>query len=782
MKIKPIPVLLLFISLSLSCIFPCAVSAEADSSAGTIGISEVMSKNRGTICDRDGTFPDWIELFNGTGTDLNLEGWYLLKNDKTRWTFPDFTFYADSHAIVFASKKDRCDSELHASFAVSSGDSISLYNSDGLLVSSCILPEDKADYSFVQDDTGNWSLNPYPTPGYENTPQGYEYFMNSRTAEGPLVINEVCVDNFTSYYQESIGYPDWVEIMNISNDPVDLSQYSLSDDTDRLGQFFLSGMLSPGSTLVVLCDKDYLDYTGGMQIAPFSLNSENEQIFLSTAEGRIIDYASLHEIPYRGTYGRVPGQNGFYYLYESSPSDPNGSGERRVSSVPSVAGRDGVYSDVQSVVVELHAPGDIYYTLDSSAPTSASLRYTGPLTVTETTVIRAISIESGALPSRPLTLNYFLNEGHSLPVVSLVADDQKTFSQMYLYGRKDLELPGNVSFYSGDDSFSLGCGIKMHGDTSLVLSKKNMSLRFRGSYGAERLYYDLFDGGVTSFSNLLLRAGQDQNNTIVRNEVCHSLALDFSDDVITGRYQYCVLYLNGQYNGIYAFMEKPNEDMVATQLNVDKDAIEMEEASVYSGSLYYDVINFMFSNDISDSNNFAYVAEQIDLNSLIDWSILEAYFSNYDLASGNLRYARDTENAGKWKLLFYDLDCSFYHYSYSWYNVLSFGNQISYINTCLLGNDTYREMLLSRASEAYHTVLTEENLLARIDSLVQTVAPEVPRDATVSGMSQQSWQSHINDLKTMISNDWTKINIDVLCQITHASPEEKEMYFGDLLK
>ena len=81
----------------------------------------------------------------------------------------------------------------------------------------------------------------------------------------------------------------------------------------------------------------------------------------------------------------------------------------------------------------------------------------------------------GALPSRILTLNYFIGEKFSLPVLSLVTDDKYAFQTMYSTGRKEVECTGNVSWYEEDGSFSIPCGVKMHGDTSLIMQKKNLS-------------------------------------------------------------------------------------------------------------------------------------------------------------------------------------------------------------------------------------------------------------------------------------------------------------------
>ena len=192
-------------------------------------------------------------------------------------------------------------------------------------------------------------------------------------------------------------------------------------------------------------------------------------------------------------------------------------------------------------------------------PTESSFEWIGPTSVPASCVIRAIAVESNALPSRALTLNYYIGESYSLPVLSIVSDNKTAFYGMYNVGWKDLEWGGCISWYEDGGSFSVPCGISMHGDTSLTMRKKNLSIRFRGSYGQQELNYDLFGGGITSFTNLVVRGGQDQNASIIRNELCENLALAASDHVVSSRSRYCVMFLDGKYSGIYALSEKLNE-------------------------------------------------------------------------------------------------------------------------------------------------------------------------------------------------------------------------------
>lgn len=751
-----------------------------ETGTGKARISEVMSRNKATLQDSSGEFPDWVEIENLTGETLDLEGWSLADGTYT-WAFPACSLQSSGRIIVFCSGKESCEDELHASFAISEGDTVVLSDRNGDEVSSCYIEKDKTDWVLIPVNNG-WELSEYPTPGYENSAFGYEAFCGKEVNKGPVVINEVCADNHTSFYENDWGYSDWVEIKNISAQSIDLSEFFMSDDHSQLQKYPLSGTLAPGELAVFLCDKDAEAYPGKMKIAPFSVNAENDRLYISSSDGEIVDFVSLKNIPYGGTYGRAAEKNGYCYLYWETPGEENSAGERRIAPKPSPSCPDGVYNGVEAVTVELSAPGDIYYTLDSSVPGAESALYTGPITLTETTVLRAINVEAGALASSAVTLTYVINEGHTLPVASLVSDDSVQFHNMYAAGRKNLELPGSLSFYEDGSSFTIGCGIKMNGFSSLNLRKKNLAVRFRGSYGSETLDYDLFGGGITSFTNLVLRAGQDQNNTLVRNEVCYTLASQLSESIVTERFKYCVLYLDGVYNGIYAIMEKPNEQHFASTEGVSKGSVEMIEGVVYSDNeLYSEVISYAYTHDMKLEENYEHVAQYLDIDSFIDWCLVQGFCGNYDLKEGNLRYARSVKGSGKWRMVFFDLDCTFVNQDFCQYNVLSFDNQVSYFNKNMLESPIYKEKYLIRASEAFKTVLNKENLVAVIENLCSIVAPEIDRDKQFSNMDQEIWRGRIDNLESFLDErKWMESNINNLCRLTHATEEEREMYFGDI--
>ena len=103
--------------------------------AGDLIISEFMASNKTTLQDEDGDFPDWVEIYNPTNADMNLNGWHLTDDNANldKWSLPDQVLPAGNFLIVFASSKDRTTAgqPLHTNFSISSsGEFLALTKTD----------------------------------------------------------------------------------------------------------------------------------------------------------------------------------------------------------------------------------------------------------------------------------------------------------------------------------------------------------------------------------------------------------------------------------------------------------------------------------------------------------------------------------------------------------------------------------------------------------------------------------------------------------------------------
>jgi hypothetical protein len=78
----------------------------------------------------------------------------------------------------------------------------------------------------------------------------------NKNVYGQLRINEICPRNSKTLPDEDNNYNDWIEILNTSNDSIDLNGWYLSDDITKPEKWaFPSFLLPPDSHLVIIADK-----------------------------------------------------------------------------------------------------------------------------------------------------------------------------------------------------------------------------------------------------------------------------------------------------------------------------------------------------------------------------------------------------------------------------------------------------------------------------------------------------------------------------------------------
>ena len=764
--------------LALALALPGAAAAADDTPA--VRISEMMYKNHATLQDADGEFSDWFELENTSNRVVRLKGWSV-SDGKTVWDFPaDATIPRGGLCVVFASRKDKTVSgELHTSFALGEGETLYLIAPGGTIADRAACdPELPADHVLRRENGGELTESVWATPGYPNTVAGYAAFCESRKTESPLVIYEAAVYNDTFALKGE--YYDWVEIKNVSKESVKLSDYCLSDDRRELEKWSLPNRtLAKGQSILIYCTGEENPTTGNGLRANFALNASSETLYLTKkGESAPADFVWLHDIPYGYSMGRTDAENGFFYLRRQTPNEPNETDAYRyISEAPAANREPGVYEAGRTVRVKLAAAGDIYYTTDGSAPTEESTPYTGAITVDKTTVLRAVAVEEGGAPSPALTLDFFIGEEHTLPVLSLVTDSPRRFSEIYEGNVKDRECAGNLSFYAPEGSFSIGCGVEMKGHTSLFAPKKSLGVSFRGCYGAETLAYDIFGEGPAEFSELSIRAGQDYSSTVFRNELMQELCAEL-DTTVTQRSRYCVLYINGEYWGIYCLKDDITRQYYANLTGTAKEDVTMLSSPVpQSAAVYTEALGLWKDTSLTREEAYERFCAAVDMDGFIDWVLLEGYCANVDIKS-NLRYLRTGD--GPWQIVFYDLDWAFQTRNNCFFNLIGPEQtaQIAPTIRWLFGIDGFKERLLTRYADLTETTLSDGHVTEKIDEFRALLAPEMARERARWSGTAGAWEESVDALRANIADGYAAASIQRLCELLGADETERQRYFG----
>lgn len=753
---------------------------------GSIRISEVMAADQLTIADSFGQFPDWVELHNASQQTIDLSGWYLTDDpgQPQKWMIRSLTLEPDQRKVIFCSGRDvEVGDELHTSFGLSaSGESLSLYAHGGVQVDAVNFPAAQ-NYTAFTFDGGNTTQTEQPTPGYANDQLGYEEYCVGYVSQGPLAIWEVMTTNDRYLPQRLGNCYDWVELRNISDQPVDLSGFCITDDPEVPDMHRLkSRTLQPGKSVVIILSGEPEMAASGYEHTAFSLNSREDRLLLFDQSGNLLDFVYLNNIPRDMSYGRVEGQGGFFQM-EPSPENPNHAGCRQQSDAVQSSHAPGVYSSDGPVTVTLRGAGTVYYTTDGSEPDATSMSYTQPLCLEETTVLRAVSIEEGKTASPIYTATFVVGDTHELPVVSLVTDPDGLWGWGGIYRNgdisvKEIRLPSNVAYSGPDGSFSMDCAMNLHGDTTVTaFNKKSFALRFLDSYDGP-LHYDVFeDGEVTSFRSLILRTSHENVYSSQMHDVLMAHVANLgSENVINQKYKYVALYLNGEYWGLYAIRERHSQEHYASYQGVPAETVQIRRFMVDGNDTLHELYDFLGYHSLRYPENYEYVKSVLDVESVADWIIYESYVCDLDIYA-NIRYYMSPED-GIWRMGLADLDLGMMGWNGAFDQVYNTFHHSRLVQS-LFASEEFQDLIATRLATLLEGPMSDENMVKTIEEIADTIRPETVWEEQRWGTPVQGWESAVDYMIRFCDGRGEEM-INSLCAHLGFNQEQREHYFGRL--
>jgi len=767
-----------------------------------IFISEIVAVNQTIIMDEDNDYSDYIEIYNNSDKDINLEGYFLTDEltSSKKWCFPKLIIKPNEYLIIYASGKDKCDLSkriCHTNFKLNKdGETVSLLNSKGKIIS-------KVKYSNVNpDESFSYLDNDYKitigTPERENILEQVVI-----TKEKDITINEV-----VSIENEAI------ELKNNTDKDIDLKYYSIGDKTGVKAS--LKGLVIKANSYVVIYGSDNYSYANNKLYTGFRIGSSNEIIYLYK-NNLVVDEFQIGRL----TKGISKGiYDGKYVLFNKTTLGGENSKDYSLGYTNEpVFLNNGGYVDSKTKIKLVSEDGaDIFYTTDGSMPTRNSKKYSGEITINNTTVIRAIAYKEGYLPSEVVSRTYFVGRKHDLPVVSISTNNNNLYGKNGIFSMgsgaslyypymganfwKDIEVPISFEFYEdGELGLNFNAGMEIYGNWSRGEAQKSLDIILREEYGLSEITYPFFENNITTFGGLLLRnSGQDYGRTKLKDAFLHKVVKG-QMDIDAQDYKATVVYINGQYYGIYNIREKTNKQYIENHYNSKNKNIDLirSKKTLLEGSLveYDNLLNYIKNNDMTTEEAYKYLDSQIDLQELINYFVVETYIGNTD--PGNLKLYKI--EGGKWRWILFDLDNAF-HISPSNSNYtpairweLPFSDYVpghsytidSTIMKNIIKNSKIREMYIKTWSQHLKTTFKPDRMNGILDSMVKEIETEMPyhikrwysesiQTSQFTIYSMNNWKNNISKLKKVIIDRYNYVtnNIQKGLKLTN---DEYNKYF-----
>ncbi len=240
-----------------------------------------------------------------------------------------------------------------------------------------------------------------------------------------VVINEFLAANETVVVPGAVAgrFDDWIELHNTSGGSIDLGGWHLTDDEENQTAFtFPAGTTLPSNAyLIVFASSDGTPDANGNLHTGFKLSKSGEYLALirpdlTTASEFNPGPSNYPQQDDDISFGLHPNSGDPVYFSSPTPAFENDlNGIARTDQVTVTPAR-GYYDAAQTITLDSGtAAATLYYTIDgapplddSGNPTASAMEYTGPLNITQTTVLRAAAMQSGLSPSEITSHTYIL--------------------------------------------------------------------------------------------------------------------------------------------------------------------------------------------------------------------------------------------------------------------------------------------------------------------------------------------------------------------------------------
>lgn len=457
-----------------------------------------------------------------------------------------------------------------------------------------------------------------------------------------------------------------------------------------------------------------------------------------------------------------------------------------------------------------HPQGRIFYTTNGNRPTVQSQQYTEPLVLDERMysesdiytivntvpsqfylpdsiqhciVVRAAVFDDRDSCISPVTTqSYFIHalgcDTHGLPAVSICADSLDLFDYMrgifvpgvyfdtlnpywsgnyYLSGR-EWERPMNIEFYEIDNTgINQQAGVRTHGGNGRRFQQKSIKIYAREEYGKKRFKHKFFETiPQDSFKHLVLKPFMASwNQSGVNDHICSQIAYQLNLETLATRP--VLLYLNGEYWGIYYIHERPDERYLEDHLGIDINHVNImsnwvELADYGTAENFINLYQWLETADLTQPDDYAYFASRVDIDNFIDYQIFEIFIENCDWPANNMRCWQLGD--GLWRWIFYDGDgCLLWMTLYTIENAVYEGEntwpssaRATLFLRKLLENDAFKTRFEDRFDELVNTAFSYDVTSPIFENIKMRIEPEIPQQSERFGFPQnkETWVSDMD--------------------------------------
>ena len=497
----------------------------------------------------------------------------------------------------------------------------------------------------------------------------------------------------------------------------------------------------------------------------------------------------------------------------------------------------GIYDKTLLLTLSAKPGYTVYYTTDGTDPSLSTNRsrkkYTtgimlgdtsamgwGPLTRSWSSpsvstqvgahVIKAYAT-NGSESTDVFTNTYFITDdlekyGASIMSFSLPKDEvigsQGFYNNFMLTGSITGERRRGVAIMevfdpAGDRVGNSRVEMAVSGNGSSGWGMKSLRIYFKGANNQDcglqsDLNYDIFGGtakdawgqAITSFSRIMIRnSGNDCGTSYIRDAYMQAASAGLNVDIMATAST--LVFINGEFWGVYNVRERYSPEYVESHYGVSKDnvtVIESDYSQVHTNTNapfvvssgvegdadpFNEMVQYMREHSLADQQHYDYITSLMDVDSFIDMWVSRLFFVARDWPENNIKVWRNKnpdDPSGfdtKWHFTLLDLDMglSFYDFTTERENFFWAFDSNSVCGTmmrALMKNPGFRQQFMIRYYEVVKDHYTAERMSALFEEMYAERDPlmtlQQGRWSSDAGFTVNKWRTECGKIRSFINN------------------------------
>lgn len=296
---------------------------------------------------------------------------------------------------------------------------------------------------------------------------------------------------------------------------------------------------------------------------------------------------------------------------------------------------------------------------------------------------------------------------------------------------KEWERPASISYFDEGHTpvFTKDIGIRISGNSTRSAAQKSFNLFARDIYDDTEIFPYAFFAHDGLYSVIKLRNGGGNTERIKFLDAFLEKAAEERDVSIQAS-KPCVVFLNGEYWGLYNMRERYGEEYPSVRYGLKPDDIMMIKArnAITSPQETMEAWQYMLSVvtecDLAYDDTYALACDLVDIRSLIDYCCINLYLDNRDVAFGyNTAAWKTTQEEtpygdGKWRFMLYDMDECIFPDSNVWEGRENWMAEHPLMTepaiVSLLDNETFRRQFCIAFTDIANTTFSYERMHAML--------------------------------------------------------------------